>query len=530
MKLLIVLVLAMALAQDAPRARPIVVASKPFGESYILCEMFAQLLEARGFRVDRRPGLGATEIAFTALRNGSIDVYPEYTGTGLLAILGDTTRRTPAQAFTHVASEFRRQFGVTWLPPLGFENTYAISVRRETATQYSLRTLTDLARVAPSLRAGFTADFIGRHDGLPGLARAYGLAFREVRPLLAAVKYQALASGGVDVIDGYSTDGLIARYDLVVLADDRGFFPPYQAAALVSAAVARDDPRAVAALAELSGRIDGATMRALNRELEVDGVSVGMVARGALDSLGLGSTSRATADAQRAPAGRMSAWDSFVHAIVNERAALARRTWRHLVLSAVSLVAAALVAIPFALVLERRRRLAEPLVRVTGLLQTIPGIALLAFMIPLLGIGIVPALVALFVYSLYPIVRNTYSGCARCGSRRGERGPRARDDAGPGAAAGAASTRGADDHGRRADGRGDQRRDGDPGGVHWCRWTWRANCHWTRALRHRIDPERGRAGRRARTARGRGARRVRASRSAKRAMIASQSRPVMCVL
>ena len=409
MKLLIVLVLAMALAQDAPRARPIVVASKPFGESYILCEMFAQLLEARGFRVDRRPGLGATEIAFAALRNGSIDVYPEYTGTGLLAILGDTTRRTPAQAFTHVASEFRRQFGVTWLPPLGFENTYAISVRRETATQYSLRTLSDLARVAPSLRAGFTADFIGRHDGLPGLARAYGLAFREVRPLLAAVKYQALASGGVDVIDGYSTDGLIARYDLVVLTDDRGFFPPYQAAALVSAAVARDDPRAVAALAELSGRIDGATMRALNRELEVDGVSVGMVARGALDSLGLGSTPRA-ADAQRAPAGRMSAWDSFVHAIVNERAALARRTWRHLVLSAVSLVAAALVAIPFALVLERRRRLAEPLVRVTGLLQTIPGIALLAFMIPLLGIGIVPALVALFVYSLYPIVRNTYSG------------------------------------------------------------------------------------------------------------------------
>jgi osmoprotectant transport system substrate-binding protein/osmoprotectant transport system permease protein len=410
MKLLVALVLATALAQDAPRARPIVVASKPFGESYILCEMFAQLLEARGFRVDRRPGLGATEIAFEALRNGSIDVYPEYTGTGLLAILGDTTRRTPAQAFTHVASTFRRQFGVTWLPPLGFENTYAISVRRETATQYSLRTLTDLARVAPSLRAGFTADFIGRHDGLPGLSRAYGLAFREVRPLLAAVKYQALASGGVDVIDGYSTDGLIARYDLVVLADDRGFFPPYQAAALVSASVAREEPRAIAALAELSGRIDGAMMRAVNRRLEVDGVSVGLVARAALDSLGLGNVSGATANTERAPAGRMSAWDSFVHAIVNERDALARRTWRHLVLSAVSLVAAALVAIPFALMLERRRRLAEPLVRVTGLLQTIPGIALLAFMIPLLGIGIVPALVALFVYSLYPIVRNTYSG------------------------------------------------------------------------------------------------------------------------
>ena len=410
MKIAVAFALAIALPQGAPRTRPIVVASKPFGESYILCEMFAQLLEARGFPVDRRPGLGATEIAFAALKNGSIDVYPEYTGTGLLAILGDTTRRTPAQAFTHVATEFRRQFGVTWLPPLGFENTYAISVRRETATRYSVRTLTDLARVAPSLRAGFTADFIGRHDGLPGLSRAYGLTFRDVRPLLGAVKYQALAAGEIDVIDGYSTDGLIARYDLVVLSDDRGFFPPYQAAALVSAALERDNARAITVLAELSGRIDGAMMRALNRRLEVDAVSVSTVARNALDSLGLGSGSRPTTDVARAPAGRLSAWDSFVHAIVDERGALARRTWRHLVLSAISLAAAALVAIPFALVLERRRRLAEPLVRVTGLLQTIPGIALLAFMIPLLGIGIIPALVALFIYSLYPIVRNTYSG------------------------------------------------------------------------------------------------------------------------
>src|SRR5262245_20165962 len=372
--------------------------------------MFAQLLEARGLTVDRRPGLGATEIAFAALRTNAIDVYPEYTGTGLLAILGDTVRRSPLDAFDHVAVEFRRRYGVRWLPPLGFENPYAIRVRRETAVRHSLRTFSDLARVAPTLRAGFTADFIGRNDGLPGLTRAYGLRFREVRPLLAAVKYQALASGDVDVIDGYSTDGLIARYDLVVLTDDRGFFPPYQAAALVSSSLARDDPRAIAALAELSGRIDDATMRALNRQLEVDAVSVVAVARGALDLLGLVSASRATNEARAGPAGRMSAWDSFVHAIVDERGVLARRTSRTLLLSAVSLVAAALVAIPFALLLERRRRLAEPLVRATGLLQTIPGIALLAFMIPLLGIGIVPALVALFVYSLYPIVRNTYSG------------------------------------------------------------------------------------------------------------------------
>ena len=410
MRQALALTLAMVVAQGSPRDRPIVVASKPFGESYILCEMFAQLLEARGFRVDRRPGLGATEIAFAALRTNAIDVYPEYTGTGLLAILGDTTRRTPTQAFAHVAAEFRQQFGAAWLPPLGFENTYAISVRRETAARHTLRTLSDLARVAPTLRAGLTADFIGRNDGLPGLSRAYGLKFREVRPLLGAVKYQALASGDVDVIDGYSTDGLIARYDLVVLTDDRRFFPPYQAAALVGPALARDYPRATAALAELSGRIDDSTMRNLNRRLEVDGIPVAAIAKAALDSLGVGGASTRTGPTAGAGAGRLSPWRSFVRAIVQERRALAQRTLRHLLLSAVSLLAAALVAIPFGVMLERRRWLAEPLVRVTGLLQTIPGIALLAFMIPLLGIGVVPALVALFVYSLYPIVRNTYSG------------------------------------------------------------------------------------------------------------------------
>ena len=410
MNIAVAVALLLAVAQT-PRDRMIVVASKPFGESYILCEMFAQLLEARGFRVDRRPGLGATEIAFAALRTNAIDVYPEYTGTGLLAILGDTTRRSTAGAFTHVATEFRQRYGARWLPPLGFENTYAISVRRETANRYGLRTLTDLARVASSLRSGFTADFIGRNDGLPGLARAYGLTFRTVRPLLPAVKYQALASGDVDVIDGYSTDGLIARYDLVVLTDDLGFFPPYQAAALVSPSLASDSPRAIAALTELSGRLDATTMRALNRRLEVDGVAIVAVARAALDSLGLVRAAAGSAPSGAATlGGRATAWQSFVHATVDDRGALAVRTLRHLMLSAISLLVAGLIGIPFGLALERRRNLAEPLVRVTGLLQTIPGIALLAFMIPLLGIGIVPALVALFIYSLYPIVRNTYSG------------------------------------------------------------------------------------------------------------------------
>ena len=391
-----------AAAPDQPRA--LVVASKPFAESYVLAEMFAQLLEARGLRVDRRFGLGATEVAFRALRDGAIDVYPEYTGTGLLAILDERPQRDARAVFRRLATVFPQRFDVYWLPPLGFENTYAIAVRRETATRYGLRTLTDLSRAASRLTAGLTPDFVGRPDGLPGLQQEYDLHFASVRSLLQSVKYRALVSGNVDVIDGYSTDGLIARHDLVVLEDDRAFFPPYEAAALVNGAFYREFPRAAAALTELSGRIDAQLMRRLNERVEARGEPVAQVARAALRELSL-------IDADPAPAGRASVREpSLLRYFGQQRALLVRLTLRHLLLVIISLAAAILVAVPAGLALERADTLAEPVIRAFGVLQTIPGIALLAFMIPLLGIGVVPALVALFLYSLYPIVRNTYSG------------------------------------------------------------------------------------------------------------------------
>ena len=385
-------------------ARPVVVASKPFGESYVLAEMFSQLLEARGVRVDRRPGLGATEIAFGALRTGAIDVYPEYTGTGLLAILGEQPMGTAGAVFQRVSREFHDRYGVRWLAPLGFQNSYAIAVRRATADSLHLSTLSDLARASRSLRAGLTPDFIGRADGLPGLERAYAIRFRDVRALGPAVKYQALAAGQVDVIDGYSTDGLIARYDLVVLTDDRHFFPPYEAAALVSARLAASDPRAIAALGELSGRLDERQMRALNQRVEVERTPVAIVAHDALASLGLLTDTRA-ADARVAANGR-----SLVGYLSSQRTVIARLAGRHVELVAISLIAAVLIAVPVGLLLERASRQAEGVIRAVGVLQTLPGIALLAFMIPLLGIGVIPALVALVLYSLYPIVRNTYTG------------------------------------------------------------------------------------------------------------------------
>ena len=398
--------LLLLLAVQASPPRPVVVASKPFGESYILAEIFAQLLEARGVAVDRRPGLGATEIAFRALRTGAVDVYPEYTGTGLLAILDEPPRQDPREVFDHVSREFRRRWGVRWLPPLGFENTYAIAVRPETAKRYGLATLSDLARVGPKLRAGLTADFIGRPDGLPGLARAYDLRFAEVRALLPAVKYQALDAGEVDVIDGYSTDGLIARYDLVVLEDDRRFFPPYEAAALVSRTIAERRPEAIAALAELSGRLDVTRMRRLNQRLEVEGEPVARIAADALADLGLTAAPRDTAAATATRRGE----EGLLPYLLERRTDLLRMTARHLLLVALSLAAAIAVAVPLGLALERRSRAAEPTVRAVGLLQTLPSIALLAFMIPVLGIGVLPAIVALFLYSLYPILRNTWTG------------------------------------------------------------------------------------------------------------------------
>jgi osmoprotectant transport system permease protein len=407
--------------EAAPSGAPVVVASKPFGESFLLMEIFAQALEAGGIAVDRRPGLGATEIAFRALREDAIDVSPEYTGTGLVAILGEDPASDEAAVFERVERAFRERWGVRWLPSLGFQNTYAIAVRRGTADSLGLRTMSDLAAASPRLRAGFSPDFIGRSDGLEGLRPAYGFAFRDVRSLLQAVKYQALAEGAVDVIDGYSTDGQVARYDLVVLEDDRAFFPAYEAAPLVGARLADTRPEAVAILESLAGTLDEATMRALNRRIEVDGDELAAVAADALRAIarpapgspggreGEGMDA-AAGGGGRAQAARGEGLRGLAAYLWGHRDSLTRQTARHLLLVLASLLAAVLVAVPLGLGLERASAGAEGVVRGVGMLQTIPSIALLAFMIPLFGIGVVPALVAMFLYALYPIVRNTYTG------------------------------------------------------------------------------------------------------------------------
>ncbi|WP_411281193.1 glycine betaine ABC transporter substrate-binding protein [Gemmatimonas sp.] len=394
---------------------PIVVASKPFGESFLLAEICAQLLEASGIAVARRPGLGATEVAFAALRTNAIDVYPEYTGTGLLAVLRDsvtaTMRADPRRLFARVATAFDVQYGVRWLAPLGFENGYAIAVRRGLADSLRLRTLSDLAREGRALVGGFTNDFIGRADGFPGLAAAYGLALRDVRPLAPAVKYEALAAGAVDVIDGYSTDGLLERYNLVTLVDDRAFFPPYEAAILLSPRVTASRPDVQAVLARLSGRFTEADVRRWNRRLEVEREPVANVARDALRSLALVAGGPPAESDSSASLARTTS-TSFLAYSWARRDETIRLVGEHLLLVGLALGAAIVMAVPLGVLLTRTPRVAGGVMQVLGILQTIPSLALLAFMIPWLGIGVVPALVALWLYALLPIVRATYSGVA----------------------------------------------------------------------------------------------------------------------
>ena len=392
--------------------RPVVVASKPFAESYLLAEVFAQLLEHNGYPVDRRPGFGATELLTQALIADEVDVYPEYAGTGLTAVLGETATGGSVAVFNRVSAAYEARWGLRWLPPLGFENTYAIAMRRGTADSLGVRTLSDLASIAPGLAAGFSPDFIGRADGLDGLAAAYGIEFRETRSLLQAVKYRAVTEGAVDLIDAYSTDGAISRHDLTVLADDREFFPPYDAAPVASRAFHEELPGAVLVLTRLAGRIDVAAVRRANERIEVEGRPVTEAAGELLAEIGLGARAAGSGGTE----GR-SAADPATPVLValprhmwNARGELARQVVRHLLLVLASLGAAIPVAVPAGVALERRRAWAGTALRVAGILQTVPGIALLAFMIPVFGIGAAPAIAALFLYSLLPILRNTYMG------------------------------------------------------------------------------------------------------------------------
>ncbi|MDX1390132.1 MAG: glycine betaine ABC transporter substrate-binding protein, partial [Acidobacteriota bacterium] len=263
-------------------AETVVVGSKNFEESRLLAEIFARLIEDRtDLEVERRFNLAGTQVCFEALRTGAVDLYPEYTGTGLASILGETPGGDSAEVLGRVRQEFLARWDLWWLSPLGFENAYALAVPRELAEREGVRTLSDLVPLAGSLRAGVGYEFFERPDGLPGLER-HGLSFAEVRTLQQTLKYQAVSEGRIDCLDVYTTDGRLLVHDLVVLDDDRGFFPPYEATALVRQATLQRHPEVARALVLLSGVFGEEDMRQLNRRVENASEPVAVVCRDAL--------------------------------------------------------------------------------------------------------------------------------------------------------------------------------------------------------------------------------------------------------
>src|SRR6266545_2068828 len=342
-------------------ATPVRVGSKSFTESYVIAEIVARIAEQVGEApVERRFGLGGTGIVYGALASGEIDVYPEYTGTISRAILNDPSvtdmraLRARMQPRRLIISE-----------PLGFANTYALAVLRDTASRLGLRAISDLRR-HPGLTAAFDPGFLDRDDGWPGLQRHYGLRLAAVRGMEHALTYPALTSGRVDVIDVFSTDGQLARADLVVLADDRRFFPDYAAVLLARASLADRLPRTWAALQQrLGGRIDNATMARLNADVEVDRRTFAEAA-----AAFLGERDAAGAGAPRRHLGRD----------------LMTLTVEHLIQVGASLAVAIAVGLPLGLLAARHRLFGQIELMGIGVLQTIPALALLAFMIPLFGI------------------------------------------------------------------------------------------------------------------------------------------------
>ena len=248
--------------------RPIVVGSKNFTESVVLGELLAQKLEGAGCKVDRRLNMGGTFVCDSAIRSGAIDAYVEYSGTALTAILKKPSMNDRARVDAIVRDEYAKG-GLRWSPPLGFNNTFAMIVRKSATQKHGLRTISDLSKIAATLRPGFGYEFTERPDGWTGLQRAYGLQVATPpRTMDLGLTYKALASGEIDLIAGNSTDGLIDPLGLVILEDDRRYFPPYDAVVVSRQDLDQRCKGATAALESLRNTIDDATMRRLNYEVD----------------------------------------------------------------------------------------------------------------------------------------------------------------------------------------------------------------------------------------------------------------------
>ena len=361
-------------------AQTIGVGSKRFTESYVLGEIAKKLLEDAGYDVEFKQGMGGTIIVWEALKNGDIAMYPDYTGTIQETILKSATPMTSEQMRSALA-----EHGIGMAGELGFNNTYAFAMRRAHSNSLNIHKISDL-QAHPNLKVGFTHEFLERADGWTPLSQRYGLQIKP-RGMEHALAYVALNDAEIDLMDAYSTDAKLVEYDLTVLEDDLHFFPKYNAVFLYRLDT---DQAAIDAIRRLEGKIDEELMTRLNAEAERTKDFA------AAASLYFGEVEHRTVEVGS---------ESFLSKLV-------RWTGRHLMLVGVSMVVAILVSIPLGIRASRPGLLSQIIIGVPGVMQTIPSLALLALLVPVPMLGISPttAIVALFLYSLLPIVRNTATG------------------------------------------------------------------------------------------------------------------------
>ncbi|HTV31616.1 MAG TPA: glycine betaine ABC transporter substrate-binding protein [Methylocella sp.] len=381
--LLILVILTGMSAKTGDFSAEIHIGSKKFTESVILAEVAAKLCASTGAPIIHHQELGGTRLLWNALLAREVDVYPEYKATLTREILAGESINGESALEQALAKR-----GLRMSRGLGFSDTYALGMTPQRAKQSGVTKISDLAR-NPSLRFGLSDEFINRADGWPALRATYDLNPADVRGLDHDVAYKGLANGSIDVIDVYTTDAEIGYYGIQILDDNRHYFPSNEAVFLYRADLEQRAPKALRAMLQLQGQIDDASMRAMNsavkilRQEETEVAAQFVAAR-----FGLANIETADTLADR----------------------LLRRTIEHLRLTLLSLGAAIFVALPLGIVVARHPLLGQAILALVSVLQTIPALALLVFMIPVLGIGALPAIAALFLYSLLPIVRNTASG------------------------------------------------------------------------------------------------------------------------
>ena len=372
-------------AAPAHAAQSIIIGSKKFTENVILGEMAAHIARHTGTDAHHSQSLGGTRIVFNALRNGEIDIYAEYTGTIRQEIFKDKNLDSIEQ-IGHLLS--RR--GISMTEPIGFNNSYAIGMLKPRANELEITKISDL-RAHPDLSLAFTNEFVSRGDGWNAMKQYYRLPHEDVRGIDHDLAYRALANGTIDAMDLYTTDAEIAYYDLQVLRDDQSFFTEYKAVYLYRSVLEHTHPEVVGALRNMAGHIDDDQMRSMNGRVKLDGESESAVAA---DFVNATFNFAARADSR-----------GLLDRII-------QRTLEHLFLVAVSMGAGIITAIPLGVAAAKTRRFGQVILGIVGIIQTIPALALLVFMIPLFGLFTPPAIAALFLYSLLPMVRNTHAGMA----------------------------------------------------------------------------------------------------------------------